>query len=35
MAYAEGQLDMSPWEQIFFGISMGGRKRMPLKIIGE
>ena len=31
-----GQLDFSPWEQIFYGEFDGGRrKRVPIKISGE
>jgi thiamine phosphate synthase YjbQ (UPF0047 family) len=33
---AEGKLDFSPWEKIFYGEFDGGRrKRVLVKIIGE
>lgn len=36
VAITEGQLDLGPWEQIFYGEFDGGRrKRVLVKIIGE
>jgi len=32
VATTKGDLDLGPWEQIFYG---GGRKRVLVKIIGE
>ncbi len=36
VAITDGQLDLGPWEQIFYGEFDGGRKkRVLIKIIGE
>lgn len=36
LAITEGQLDLGPWEQVFYGEFDGGRrKRVLIKIIGE
>ena len=36
IAITDGQLDLGPWEQIFYGEFDGGRrKRVLIKLIGE
>jgi len=36
VAVGDGSLDLSPWEQVFYGEFDGRRrKRVPVKIIGE